>query len=447
MTHQHIRDGAFRYVSSTLHCEDVNLARLGSLLGVEDGQDLTPCYVYSRKQLLENIRSYKTAFSCMSHRIGFSVKSNYNPVVLQLMLQEGLNAVTVSGNEIQLALQVGFKGSSIFFNGNGKKNWELELAITRDCMINIDSVFDAHNVSKIATKHPEKIVQVLVRLNPALPVEVHPYLATGTATSKFGIGESDLEKVLKVLKNNCKIILIGIHIHLGSTITDISIFTHLHEYAKKILARNHEHFMHVKIINVGGGLAVDYTHQSKIPRAKDLARVIPGEPEFQVMVEPGRSLVATSGVLLSTVLGMKENGGEKFVVVDSSMTDLIRPALYSAYHHIVPVIIDDRLSSVITVVGPVCESADFLAKKITMQDTEVGDLVAVMDVGAYGSSMASNYNMRGRAMEVMVDGTTATVITNRETFQDIMNRFTIKEEKDEEKDKEEKEDSTETSEL
>ena len=165
------------------------------------------------------------------------------------------------------------------------------------------------------------------------------------------------------------------------------------------------------------------------------------------MVEPGRSLVATSGVLLSTVLGMKENGGEKFVVVDSSMTDLIRPALYSAYHHIVPVIIDDRLSSVITVVGPVCESADFLAKKITMQDTEVGDLVAVMDVGAYGSSMASNYNMRGRAMEVMVDGTTATVITNRETFQDIMNRFTIKEEKDEEKDKEEKEDSTETSEL
>ena len=114
-------------------------------------------------------------------------------------------------------------------------------------------------------------------------MEVHPYLATGTATSKFGIGESDLEEVLKVLKNNCKIIIIGIHIHLGSTITDISIFTHLHEYAKKILARNHEHFMHVKIINVGGGLAVDYTHQSKIPRAKDLARVIPGEPEFQVI--------------------------------------------------------------------------------------------------------------------------------------------------------------------
>ena len=167
----------------------------------------------------------------------------------------------------------------------------------------------------------------------------------------------------------------------------------------------------------------------------------------QVMVEPGRSLVATTAVLLSTVLGKKENGGEKFVVVDSSMTDLIRPALYSAYHHIVPVMMDDRMSSVITVVGPVCESADSLAKKITMQDTEAGDLVAVMDVGAYASSMASNYNMRGRAMEVMVDGSNATVIANRETFQDLITRFTIKEEKQEEIGKKEEDEATETSEL
>jgi len=448
MTHKHLRDGAFRYVSSTLHCEGVNLTNLGSLLEIEDGQNLTPCYIYSRKQLLENIRSYKNAFASLSHRIGFSVKSNYNPAILKIMYEEGLNAVTVSGNEIKLALQVGFKGSSIFFNGNGKKKWEIELAITSDCMINIDSVFDAEHVSKIAKQNPEKIVQVLVRLNPALPVEVHAYLATGTATSKFGVGESDLDHVLKTLKKNPKIIIVGIHIHLGSTIKDISVFTSLHEYAKKILARNHENFMHVKIINVGGGLSIDYTHQAKFPKAVDLAKAIPGEPEFQVMVEPGRSIVATSAILLASVLGSKQNGGEKFVVVDASMTDLIRPALYSAYHHIVPVCTDDRNSSVQTVVGPVCESADFLAKKINIQESEVGDLMAVMDVGAYGSSMANNYNMRGRALEIMIDGETATVIANRETFEDLMNRFEIKEKKEEEVEVEvEEEGVTETSEL
>ena len=163
------------------------------------------------------------------------------------------------------------------------------------------------------------------------------------------------------------------------------------------------------------------------------------------MVEPGRSLAATGGVLLATVLGRKQNGGARFLVVDASMTDLVRPALYSAYHHIVPVQTDDRPVSVQTVVGPVCESADFLAKEILMQDTEAGELVVVMDAGAYAASMASNYNMRGRALEVMVDGSTATVIANRELFEDLMNRFEIKEKEEEEK--EEEEVVTETSEL
>ena len=161
------------------------------------------------------------------------------------------------------------------------------------------------------------------------------------------------------------------------------------------------------------------------------------------MVEPGRSLVATSAILLTTVLGTKHNGGEKFMVVDSSMTDLIRPALYSAYHHIVPVCTGHRTSSVQSVVGPVCEAADFLASKISIQDSEVGEMMAVMDVGAYASSMASNYNMRGRALEIMIDGSEATVIANRETFEDLMNRFEIKEKEGQE----EEEGVTETSEL
>jgi len=382
----------------------------------------------------------------MSHRIGFSVKSNYNPAILKVMCEEGLNAVTVSGNEIKMALHVGFQGSSIFFNGNGKQQWELELAIEHNCMINIDSVFDAANVCKLG-RETDKIVQVLVRLNPSLPVEVHPYLDTGAATSKFGVGEADLDDVLSILKKNVKVIIIGIHIHLGSSIKDVSVFTATHEYAKKVLARNHENFMHVKIINVGGGLAIDYTHQTKLPKASDLAKAIPGEPEFQVMVEPGRSLVATSGILLTTVLGTKQNGGQVFLVVDAAMTDLIRPALYSAHHHIVPVSLDDRRTSLQQVVGPVCESADFMGKGI-LPESGGGDLMAIMDVGAYGSSMASNYNMRGRAMEIMVDGDIATVIAARETFEDLIKRFEIKDKNEkEEEEKEEEEEVNETSEL
>jgi len=427
MTHLHIRDGAFRYVDNTLYCEGVKLASLRNLLGLEEDQELTPCYVYSRKQLLENIRSYKSAFGSLAHRIGFSVKSNFNPAILKLMLSEGLNAVTVSGNEIKLALKVGFKGHSVFFNGNGKKKWEIVLAVENDCMINIDSVFDAENVVRVAKEKPDKIVQVLIRLNPALPVEVHPYLSTGTDCSKFGISESNLEEVLSILKKNPKIIIVGIHIHLGSTIKDVSVFTAIHEYAKKVLARNHENFMHVKIINVGGGLGIDYTHKTKVAKPQDLAKAIPGEPEFQVMVEPGRSLVATSCILLSSVLGNKRNGGQNYLVVDASMTDLIRPALYSAYHHVVPITKDDRRTALKTVVGPVCESGDFLAREVNLLDMDEGDMIAVMDTGAYAASMASNYNMRGRAMEILVDGTEVTMIAERETFEDIISRFEIKE--------------------
>lgn len=413
-----LRPGSFSYLSASLHCEEVELASLHQRLG----QDLTPCHVYSRKQLVENIRAYKTAFGRLNHRIGYAIKANYNPALLAIVKEEGLSAVAVSGNEVRLALEVGFDGGDIFFNGSGKQVWELELAVENQCYVNVDSGFDAVNICRVA-ESKGKIVQVLVRLNPRLAALVHPHLATGLATSKFGVDERDLGEILETIKQCSRVVIVGIHVHLGSTIKDVSLYTTLHKHIKQVLARNHEHFKHVKIINLGGGLGVDYTHCGQAPSPADLAAALPGEPELQVMVEPGRSLVATAGGLLTSVLGRKCNGGQQFTVVDASMTDLIRPALYGAEHIVVPVWEEQGPLALHTVVGPVCETADFLAKAIPLPPCAPGSLLLVLDTGAYGAVMASNYNMRGRALEVLVEGAGVRVVGAREGYSHVMDRF------------------------
>jgi len=305
----------------------------------------------------------------------------------------------------------------------------LELAIDNGCFLNVDSGFDAENICRIANRR-QKIVQVLVRINPRHPVSVHPYLATGAEESKFGVNAPDLPEVLAILKLCPRVVIVGVHVHLGSTIKDVSIFSDLHHHVKQVLARNHEHFMHVKIINLGGGLGIDYTHKGLAPSPADLAASLPGEPEMQVMIEPGRSIVATAGLLLTRVIGRKRNGEKEFLVVDASMTDLIRPALYSAEHLVVPVVVSHESCLLQSVVGPVCESGDFLAKDVALPPCQPGDLLAVMDTGAYGAAMASNYNMRGRAEEFLVEGTSLRIVAKREEYVDIMARFRITEDND-----------------
>ena len=231
--------------------------------------------IFSRRQLLKNIHSYKESFPGGSYKIGYSMKANHNPTILKIMKDEDLSIVTVSGYEIQLALNLGFDGSKIFYNGVGKQRWEVELAVENSCYLNVDSVFDAELIDKVA-KEKDKVIQVLLRLKPSISANVHPFLNTGFK-SKFGIPEADLSEVLNMLKDNNKIVIVGLHIHIGSTIEDVSVYTDIHQYAKKIIARNHDLLKHVKIINIGGGLAIDYSHQGKSPTPADLAKAVSGD--------------------------------------------------------------------------------------------------------------------------------------------------------------------------
>lgn len=355
----------FKYVNNQLFCEDVNLSKIEACL--------TPCYVYSRAQLISNIKGYQDAFSSISSMIGFSMKANYTPEILKIIRDHGLNVITVSGCEIKLALKCGFKGKQIFFNGNGKQSWEIELAIENNCFLNVDSKFDSVNICAVAEKQ-DSVVQVLLRLNPSFSADVHPFLSTGKS-SKFGIPESDLLDVLKTIKANSKVVIIGVHIHVGSTIRDVSVFTAVHQYCKKIIARHYDSFKHVKIINIGGGLAVDYFHQdgTDTPSPSDLANSLPGEAEYQILVEPGRSLVASTGVLLCRVLGTKISGDKRFAVIDGSMTELVRPALYQAYHHVLPCTRSVTELLQYDLVGPVCESSDCLATHVKLPPLDTGD--------------------------------------------------------------------------
>ena len=339
-----------------------------------------------------------------------------------------------------MALKCGFQGKQIFFNGNGKEIWEIELAIENNCYLNVDSKFDAENICRIA-KQKDRVVQVVLnmtlfiliqyskvlpRLNPAFSANVHPFLNTGKS-SKFGIPESDLLEVLQTLKGNRKVVITGVHIHVGSTITDVSVFKAVHEYCKKVIARNYEDFKHVKIINIGGGLAVDYRQEGdETPSPSDLSEAVrPGETDYKILVEPGRSLVASSGLLLCRVLGTKTSAGNNFAIIDGSMTELVRVPLYSAYHRVLPCRLAEAPHRQYSVVGPVCESADCLAPAVTLPTLDTGDLIAIMDTGAYGACMASNYNMRARPAEILVHGEKIVTMAERENFEQMLLRFKL----------------------
>ena len=212
---------------------------------------------------------------------------------------------------------------------------------------------------------------------------------------------------------------------MGSTITDVSLFTAVHEYCKKMIARNSDDFKHVKIINIGGGLAVDYSQEGQTPSPSALSEAVRGETDYQIMVEPGRSLVATAGILLCRVLGTKSTGDNNFAIIDGSMTELLRPPLYSAYHRVLPCRLAEGEHRQYAVVGPVCESADCLATAVTLPTLLTGDLIAIMDTGAYGSCMASNYNMRARPAEILVHRDSIITMAERENFEQILLRFKL----------------------
>ncbi|EOA36884.1 hypothetical protein CARUB_v10008967mg [Capsella rubella] len=389
-----------------------------------------PFYLYSKPQITRNLEAYKEALEGVRSVIGYAIKANNNLKILEHLRSLGCGAVLVSGNELRLALRAGFDPTKCIFNGNGKLLEDLVLAAQEGVFVNVDSEFDLNNIVE-ASRISGKQVNVLLRINPDVDPQVHPYVATGNKNSKFGIRNEKLQWFLDEVKAHPKELkLVGAHCHLGSTITKVDIFRDaavlMVEYIDEIRRQGFE----VSYLNIGGGLGIDYYHAGAIlPTPMDLintVRELVLSRDLNLIIEPGRSLIANTCCFVNHVTGVKTNGTKNFIVIDGSMAELIRPSLYDAYQHIELVSPTPPEAEVtkFDVVGPVCESADFLGKDRELPTPPQGAGLVVHDAGAYCMSMASTYNLKMRPPEYWVeeDGS-ITKIRHAETFDDHLRFF------------------------
>ncbi|XP_072982785.1 probable diaminopimelate decarboxylase, chloroplastic [Typha latifolia] len=406
-----------------LYCEGIR---------VEDtmaAAERSPFYLYSKAQITRNYESYREALEGLRSIVGYAIKANNNLKILEHLRGLGCGAVLVSGNELRLALRAGFDPARCIFNGNGKQLEDLILAAQEGVFVNIDSEFDLENIVT-AARIVGKKVPVLLRINPDVDPQVHPYVATGNKTSKFGIRNEKLQWFLDAIKSHAnEIKLVGAHCHLGSTITKVDIFRDaailMVNYIDEIRAQGFE----LEYLNIGGGLGIDYYHTDAVlPTPMDLintVRELVLSRDLTLIIEPGRSLIANTCCLVNKVTGVKTNGTKNFIVVDGSMAELIRPSLYGAYQHIelVSPPSSDAEVSTFDVVGPVCESADFLGKDRELPTPAKGAGLVVHDAGAYCMSMASTYNLKMRPPEYWVDNGSVVKIRHGETFEDFLKFF------------------------
>ncbi|KAG9449717.1 hypothetical protein H6P81_009682 [Aristolochia fimbriata] len=407
-----------------LYCEGLKVQEL------LDSFEQRPFYLYSKPQITRNCEAYREALQGLSSIIGYAIKANNNLKILEHLRRLGCGAVLVSGNELKLALRAGFDPKRCIFNGNGKLLEDLVLAAEEEVFVNVDSEFDLENIVT-ASRIAGKKVNVLLRINPDVDPQVHPYVATGNKNSKFGIRNEKLQWFLDAVKSHPnELKLVGAHCHLGSTITKVDIFKDaavlMVNYIDEIRAQGFE----IDYLNIGGGLGIDYHHSGAIlPTPMDLintVRKLVISRNLTLIIEPGRSLIANTCCFVNHVTGVKTNGTKNFIVVDGSMAELIRPSLYGAYQHIelISPPPSDAEVSVFDVVGPVCESADFLGKDRELPTPPKGAGLVVHDAGAYCMSMASTYNLKMRPPEYWVeDDGSVSKIRHAETFEDNLRFF------------------------
>ncbi len=406
----------FFYKNGELYCEQVAVKTVAQRIG-------TPFYLYSSNTLTNHFRAFKTAFADVPHIICFALKSNSNSAVLRLLGKEGAGADIVSGGELFRALRAGIDPKKIVYAGVGKRRDEIEYALKVGIlMFNVESGEELLALDRAANDMHAK-ARIALRVNPDIDPGTHAYISTGLKENKFGI---PIEKALEYYQTATSLSYVevaGVHQHIGSQIIEVQPFvdalTKLVGFVKELRSAGIE----IKYINIGGGLGITYKDETP-PHPRDLSRAI--QPLLKacgctLVLEPGRALVGNAGILVTRALYHKDTGGKRFLVVDAGMNDLIRPSLYEAYHEIKPVVEPAApKSGVFDVVGPICESGDFLAKDREIPEVEQGDLLAVMGAGAYGFSMSSNYNSRPRVAEVMVKGNEYFVVRERETYNDLI---------------------------
>jgi len=407
----------FTYRNFDLCCEQVSLRSLAADVG-------TPAYVYSKAALLESYRAYDDAFAEVPHVVCYSIKANANLGVLATLARAGAGADIVSGGELFRALRAGFPPSRIIFSGVGKTRDEMRDALEAEIlMFNVESLSELRTLDEVARELGVR-APVALRVNPDVDPQTHPYIATGLKTSKFGIPFAQALDAYEEAASLKGVEVVGADMHIGSQLTRTAPFADAVARLASLVKALRERAIAIRTVDVGGGLGIRHRDETPPTHREYAMALLPALRELGVtiLLEPGRSIVGNAGVLLTRVLYRKDTGNKKFVVIDAAMNDLIRPPLYDSYHEVRPVS-EARLggpTEKVDVVGPICESGDFLAKDRELARTEEGDLLAVMSAGAYGFAMASNYNTRPRAAEVLVDGNRYTIVRRRETYEDLV---------------------------
>jgi diaminopimelate decarboxylase len=404
----------FEFRSGQWWCDQVAVNALADEFG-------TPLYLYSRARIEENYRRLQYAFRALTPRIHFSVKSNSNGAILRVLRELGSGFDVVSAGEAYRALRAGADPASIVFAGVGKTESELTFALENNLgWINVESVQELEVLNRLASERHVK-PQVALRINPQIEADTHHHMNTGGHRSKFGIDVNDARSVLMQAGQFLNLDIAGLHVHIGSqlanTIETVAALQRVLELTTLHPIRN---------LDIGGGFPVPYRPDDELPdpavfadAVQQVLKANPGGP-FEIAIEPGRSIIADAGVLVATVQYIKEREGRRIVVCDASMTELIRPALYDAYHHIVTVKESKPAALVADIVGPVCETGDTLGADRELAEVARGDRLLIMTAGAYGMSMASNYNSRPRPAEVLVEGKYYHKIRRRETWDDLV---------------------------
>jgi diaminopimelate decarboxylase len=405
--------------AAELYCEGVSLEALAARHG-------TPLYVYSAAMIRARLKAFAAAFHSIPHTLCYSVKANSTLAILRLIAGEGAGFDVVAGGELQRVQRVSRKAAGkVVFSGVGKTAAEMELALRAGILLfNVESASELNLLSTTATRL-KKRAAIAVRVNPDVSAKTHPYISTGLHQHKFGVPIPEARVLYAQAAMQPYLTVAGVSVHIGSQIIDVASFRAALERVADLVVALRKKGHDIRYIDAGGGLGISYrgAEANFEKQIKSYARAVLAPVQglnLHLLLEPGRSIVGPAGVLLARVLYRKTNNRKRFLIVDAAMNDLVRPSLYGAYHEIVPVARGSNAVEVTDVVGAICETGDFFAHDRKLPLMDEGDLLAILDVGAYGSVLGSNYNSRGRAAELLVEGKNAKVIRRRESPQDQM---------------------------
>ena len=405
----------FDYIDGEMTCEGRRVANIAEQVG-------TPFYLYSRATLERHFRVFDSAFDAVPHLTAFAVKACSNLAVLSLLAKHGAGADIVSGGELFRALKAGIPAEKIVFSGVGKIGREIAEALDAGIlMFHVESAPELDLINQVAGDKGT-VARVALRVNPDVDPKTHPYISTGLKENKFGLPRKGILEAFKAADALPHVQVCGVHQHIGSQITQIPPFVEAVEHAADLIGRLRQAGIPISHLDIGGGIGIPYDETLPPSPAELGTAIVPTLQGLDVTIitEPGRVIAGNAGIFVTRVLRVKESGEKTFVIVDGAMNDLMRPALYDAYHEIRPVRETDAAPVVADVVGPICESGDFLARNRKIRAAGQGDLLAVMSAGAYGFTMASTYNSRPRVPEVLVDGDEIHIIRERETYDDLI---------------------------